>query len=209
MIFQGAKFCSHCGARVTRSEIEGTATRCCPRCKENMQSVTLGKTGLRECARCEGLWLDKASFEHICVNAEEQSAVLGAAGPLLTDYSGNVEKEIRYLPCPACARLMNRVNFAHCSHVIVDVCMQHGTWFDKDELRRIVEFIRGGGIDKARAIEIEELKRQRQQLASARTSTAMDASPEWHYSMGWPGRDYDLVDVGVSAAAMVIRSLFK
>ena len=34
---------------------------------------------------------------------------------------------------------MNRVQFANCSHVIVDVCKPHGTWFDRDELRRIVE----------------------------------------------------------------------
>ena len=45
---------------------------------------------------------------------------------------------------------MNRVNFAKCSDVIVDVCKGHGTWFDKDELRQIVEFIRGGGMEQSR-----------------------------------------------------------
>ena len=47
----------------------------------------------------------------------------------------------------------NRINFAKCSGVIVDVCKGHGTWFDRDELTRIVEFIRGGGLDAARAKE--------------------------------------------------------
>ena len=46
---------------------------------------------------------------------------------------------------------MNRVNFARCSGVIVDICKQHGTWFDRDELSRIVEFIHGGGLNASRA----------------------------------------------------------
>ena len=35
---------------------------------------------------------------------------------------------------------MNRVNLARCSGVIVDICRAHGTWFDREELSRIVEF---------------------------------------------------------------------
>ena len=61
---------------------------------------------------------------------------------------------------------MNRVNFAKCSGVIVDVCKGHGTWFDRDELSQIVEFVRGGGLDVSRSrekAEIEEARRQLQQ----------------------------------------------
>jgi hypothetical protein len=32
---------------------------------------------------------------------------------------------------------MNRVNFAEYSGVVVDVCREHGTWFDADERQRI------------------------------------------------------------------------
>jgi hypothetical protein len=105
---------------------------------------------------------------------------------------------------------MNRVNFARCSGVIVDVCRLHGTWFDRDELRHIVEFIRGGGLDKARVIEIEELKRQRQQLESARSATATDmSSGGWNHSAGWPGRNYGLVNIGVSAAVDALFDMFS
>jgi Zn-finger nucleic acid-binding protein len=55
---------------------------------------------------------------------------------------------------------MHRVNFGRCSSVVVDVCKTHGTWFDRDELRRVVEFIRAGGLDKARAKEFADLKEQ-------------------------------------------------
>jgi Zn-finger nucleic acid-binding protein len=63
---------------------------------------------------------------------------------------------------------MNRVNFAHCSHVIVDVCKAHGTWFDKDELRRTVEFIRAGGLEKARDQELQQIKDEQWKLEAAR-----------------------------------------
>jgi Zn-finger nucleic acid-binding protein len=62
---------------------------------------------------------------------------------------------------------MNRVNFAQCSSVIVDVCRAHGTWFDRDELRRIVEFIRAGGLEKAKARENASLEEERRRLKRA------------------------------------------
>src|SRR5262249_9204794 len=150
---QGAKFCSHCGAKVEHPEATTTTRRSCPCCRVPMESIVLGKTRLLECTKCEGLWADTATLEQICADREQQTAVLGMPATLPDDPPGNIEA-IRYRPCPVCGDLMNRVNFAQCSHVIVDVCRAHGTWFDKDELRRIVEFIRLGGMDKVRAQQI-------------------------------------------------------
>jgi hypothetical protein len=79
---------------------------------------------------------------------------------------------------------MHRVNFARCSAVIVDVCKPHGTWFDKDELRRIVEFIRAGGFDKARGAEIAELENQRRRLETARASAAIGNAPTYSSRSG-------------------------
>jgi Zn-finger nucleic acid-binding protein len=59
---------------------------------------------------------------------------------------------------------MNRINFARFSGVIVDVCKGHGTWFDRDELSRIVEFIHDGGLDAARIKEKTELEEERRRL---------------------------------------------
>src|SRR5258705_13880277 len=63
---------------------------------------------------------------------------------------------------------MNRINFARCSGVIVDVCKGHGTWFDRDELSRIVEFIRGGGLEAARDKEKAQLEEARRELEAER-----------------------------------------
>ena len=72
--------------------------------------------------------------------------------------------KVRYFPCPQCGQLMNRMNFARCSGVIVDVCRGHGSWFDRDELRAIIEFIRAGGLQLSRQKEKFEIESERKQL---------------------------------------------
>ena len=127
-----------------------------------MISVTIGATPMFECEKCFGLWLDVASFEKICSDREQQSAVLGMASHAAT--AANATSKVSYVPCPECAQLMNRMNFARCSGVIVDICKQHGTWFDCDELSRIVEFISDGGLNTARAKERIQIDEERAKL---------------------------------------------
>jgi Zn-finger nucleic acid-binding protein len=202
MVFAGAKFCSHCGAAIAREEIPAAKVQRCPHCRIPMESVLIGNTNLRECSQCQGIWADADSLQRICADREQQAAVLGTASPVPVN-AGSIEKNIRYVPCPVCTKLMNRVMFAHCSGVVVDVCKAHGTWFDKDELRRIVEFIRAGGIDAARADEIQELERKRRELRAAQMAGSWDSNIE-------PRRAYyDGAHNGIaSAAANLITSFF-
>ena len=72
---------------------------------------------------------------------------------------------------------MNRINFARCSGVIVDVCKGHGTWFDRDELSRIIEFIRAGGLESSRAREKEEIKQERMRLLEQQRLAAAEPLP--------------------------------
>ena len=163
MLFIGNKHCPHCGAAATLAEPAALSVLKCPRCAIDMKSVTIGNAPVRECNRCEGLWLDAQVFQLICADREHQSVILGDAfnqpKPSLAH-----EAQVRYIPCPHCRQLMNRVNFAKCSDVIVDVCKGHGTWFDRDELRQIVEFIRGGGMDRSREKLRHEIEFQREKF---------------------------------------------
>jgi Zn-finger nucleic acid-binding protein len=70
---------------------------------------------------------------------------------------------------------MNRQNFARVSGVLIDVCKGHGVWFNQGELRRIVEFIRAGGMDKARAREKADLQDQRDRLRQAELDARLAA----------------------------------
>ena len=204
MMFVGEKFCSHCGARADRVETAAAKPELCPRCRVEMNAVVVGGSNLRECPRCEGIWADADTLHQICEDKEKQSAVLGVAAHVAAADTVELEANIHYIPCPVCGELMNRVNFAHCSHVIVNVCAKHGTWFDRDELRRMVEFIRAGGLENARAQEIADLDRERR-------------AAEWHAAAGnldfgstfSPGRKYDLLNLGISAAAGFLSALIR
>lgn len=201
MIFAGAKFCSHCGAKVERGEAAVSATRLCPRCQVGMESVVIGKANLTECPRCEGVWVDAATLQQICADRDEQAAVLGMPSAVQNSDPGGLETSIHYVPCPVCKQLMNRVNFANCSHVIVDVCSRDGTWFDKDELRRIVEFIRGGGLEQSREREIHELEQRQRELRATEVPGAWDTTTG---SLGSYNADRH---TGISFAASVLKSL--
>src|SRR5437588_2419480 len=166
MMFLGSKHCPHCGAAAVDATSAELSVLKCPRCKINMSSVKIGGEAMRECERCGGLWLDVATFDRICANREEQSAMLGGASLTAAHHLElNADAlRISYVPCPQCGQLMNRINFARCSGVIVDVCKGHGTWFDASELREIVEFIRGGGLEVSREREKRDIAFEREEL---------------------------------------------
>jgi Zn-finger nucleic acid-binding protein len=174
MMFVGDRHCPRCGALPAREEIETEAVRrSCPRCRAEMASVAIGAAMMRECARCGGLWVSVAAFEQICADREQQSAVLSAASPHSAGAGDHPEQgKVRYVPCPECRQLMNRVNFAHCSGVVIDICKGHGTWFDRDELSEIVDFIHAGGLEAARAKEKQQLAEERRLLRQEQRACA-------------------------------------
>jgi Zn-finger nucleic acid-binding protein len=165
-----------------------------------MEAVVIGGSKMRECPHCEGIWTDAETLQQICTDREKQAAVLGLASQLPPNEEAEIEDHIRYLPCPVCGELMNRVNFANFSNVIVNVCRQHGTWFDRDELRRIVEFIRAGGMDRARAREMANLEEDRR---LARVDSLLSKQPisPLYDEEGWHS--------GVSAVANMLIHLLR
>lgn len=161
-MFVGSKHCQRCGAAAAATTPVASVEKKCPRCKGEMQIKILGGQHLLECPGCLGLWLDVPTFERICAEREQQAAVLGAAS--LSNAPPTGTEKVSYIPCPECRQLMNRANFARCSGVIVDLCKKHGIWFDRDELSRIIEFIKDGGLDAARSKEKMQLEEERRQL---------------------------------------------
>lgn len=182
-IFKGAKHCSHCGTLVEEAQAQGPSELKCPRCGVNLLSVKVGTANLGECERCGGTWVDGRTFERLVAEKDQQSLVLAATLPGFGPKTGHAHLD-RYWPCPVCQRLMNRVNFAHISGVVLDACRTDGVWFDADELRQIVEFIRSGGLEKARASDQAEQDRLRATLklppdAQLSYSLPEDDSHEW------------------------------
>ena len=203
MMFIGSKHCPHCGVASVQPIAAALSVLKCARCGVDMASIAIGSENMRECDRCGGLWLEVAAFESICDNREEQSAVLGGATPVPAHPLTNNEPEVRYVPCPQCRQLMNRINFAHCSGVIVDVCKGHGTWFDRDELSQIIQFIRAGGLGIAREKEKREIQYEREQLRAEQLA----ASPRPGAFVRFASQDERIE--GLSAARGLLKFLLN
>ncbi len=163
LMFLGSKFCGHCGAIAAPVEVSiDEPRRRCPRCDGNLEDLQIGETRLFACVNCDGLWIGGATFEDICADAEKRSVVLGFFDK--REKGAHASTKVTYVPCPECGQLMNRSNFARASGVIVDICKQHGVWFDADELPAIVEFIQNGGMELARQREKNEIEQARVKL---------------------------------------------
>jgi Zn-finger nucleic acid-binding protein len=181
-MFDGAKFCPGCGVERARSVDLSAAALTCPGCKGTMALLHVGTTELFECAACEGLWVDAGTFERLCTNADDQAAVLH-------QFSTPGEEKttpVRYRKCVRCTEMMNRVNFGRLSGVVVDACRGHGTYLDAGELHRIVAFIRSGGLDRARAAQLEELKeRERRAVAAEERAARERGRSDTHSIVSW------------------------
>jgi Zn-finger nucleic acid-binding protein len=168
LMFDGTAFCPGCGARRARAETGGAAAQC-PDCTRPMRQLNVGATALLECDGCDGIWVDGETFEALCADREAQAAVLH-------QYADRSEpsRRVKYRPCVRCGKMMNRVNFARISGVVVDVCKGHGTFLDPGELHAIVRFIHGGGLERARSRQLEELREQEKRALEAERRLARD-----------------------------------
>lgn len=180
-----ASHCPRCGAEISRHE-DAPTDLACPVCKDKLLHSSVGDAHLDQCHACGGVWVAQKEFERIAGDRAERGGVLGALpgeGP-----RGAIRgEEIRYRPCAQCGKFMNRVNYARSSGVILDVCKDHGLWFDRDELRRVLEFIEGGGLDKSREREIRELdEKRRGAVPEAPASILMADASQAHCFEGSP-----------------------
>lgn len=198
-MFDGAVYCPSCGARRARAE-GGARQAPCPACKGAMRELAIGDTALLECARCHGTWVDAKTFEHICASQDAQAAVLhrwshepSRSAGQTTRAGGSGAKppkeiDVRYRKCVACGTMMNRMNFGRLSGTIVDVCRGHGTYLDRGELHAVVRFIEGGGLDRARERQLEDLKEQEQRLRQAQLARPASAAADFDYE-SWTRTD--------------------
>jgi Zn-finger nucleic acid-binding protein len=183
LMFVGSKHCSHCGIKVVQTNVVSEEKLGdCPRCKIKLKILQVGETSLCECEKCGGLWVDVETFEEVCANHEKQAQVLNSIEQ--NPAHRNLAK-IQYVPCPDCKNLMNRNNFANSSGVIVDICKLHGVWFDAEELPKIIEFIRKGGLDRQRQKEKLQIEEQRKILIEQQSKLARENARFNQNETGW------------------------
>jgi len=143
--FVGMRHCPACGAALKPQEPpDESVALSCPVCSGPLRPIRLDAHPLRECERCDGRWMDNRTFRAFCDVRWRRAKAL--ARPLrLIEFPRDLP--VVYLPCPVCRSLMNRVHFARDSGVVLDVCREHGAWFGRGELQRVMDYIDAGGFN--------------------------------------------------------------
>jgi Zn-finger nucleic acid-binding protein len=134
----------------------------CPRCHKPLEAAAGDDARLHECPHCGGHFVAKDVLAELLVRAE-------VSGPFAEPTKSAIPalEQVRYVSCPLCHSSMNRMNFGRVSGVIVDVCKQHGTWFDGGELTRVIAFAANGGLAKTRAREAADKKQEQKDREKA------------------------------------------
>jgi Zn-finger nucleic acid-binding protein len=203
-----ARFCHHCGIGLTPELAAGDDTELlCPACSGDrpLTSRRLGaeQVTVLECGRCAGCWLGPEAFRLLAERARKEA--LAEGGPVGraravsgSDVPPRVQRGPLYRPCVVCGKLMNRRNYGGSSGVIVDICRDHGTWYDADELARILAWLRAGGTPRpARARPTDSLSPEiaarlralEMEREAARSGSFLGVLGLLGGLIGWPPRE--------------------
>lgn len=191
-----ARFCHGCGTAV--APVGGMAeasSKACPACggARLLVSRSLGDAGVTvlECPSCAGLWLGVEAFRLLESGARSGATSWrpGKAAP--STAAEAAAQAVAYRRCCECGTLMNRQNYGRKSGVVIDTCAEHGLWFDRDELARILAWVRDGGLTRAESLAREEAATVQRGARPAVMGPLLDDRP-----MGWAPRR-SLLDIGV------------
>jgi Zn-finger nucleic acid-binding protein len=109
----------------------------CPHCGKRLFGVKVQEVELAGCGGCGGIWVDNASSRSVL--AKPQKIFADMAERAAENARGRFVRSERPT-CPECPAILDHVD-AH--GIELDVCTDHGTWFDAHELDRLINTLRG------------------------------------------------------------------
>ncbi len=145
--------------------------RICPRCDIPLKTIDLKVDGtflIERCETCMGLFFDPNELEALLEKSVENVFDINykQINTVNKELSGR-RREVQYIKCPVCRKLMNRMNFGTKSGVIVDRCKDHGVWLDSGELKHLLEWRKAGGALLSQQREQEKAREQRRKERQA------------------------------------------
>ncbi|MBP9088384.1 MAG: zf-TFIIB domain-containing protein [Kofleriaceae bacterium] len=181
LVYVGHATCPHCHATFGSSaSVPAIAARArsCPRCQSLLTSTQVAGGALDNCGACGGSYVEHSVLETLLHdvqrNSFEHAEALACAAP--QRMAPPTTPPTGYVKCPDCRTIMNRRQFAHGAGVVIDGCKGHGTFFDAGELRKVVDFMKSGGLVKAAHVEQQRQAAMQREAARART-TLLASSP--------------------------------
>jgi Zn-finger nucleic acid-binding protein len=149
--------CQYCGVRndvdlqnkQDYTVVVQESERLCPHCRIPLQIIDLKVKGdfyIERCQTCFGLFFVPGEIEALLDSSVSEGTNIN--WQLLDNINQErypIDHKVKYLKCPVCQVLMNRVNFGYRSGVVVNRCMKHGVWLDSGEITHLLEWKKAGG----------------------------------------------------------------
>jgi Zn-finger nucleic acid-binding protein len=109
----------------------------CPRCRKRLFTATVKDVELSACGGCGGIWIGNESARRVLADPEPIFAEMATrAGNNAQARATEAGERI----CPACPAVLDK---SRVHGIDLDVCPDHGTWFDAYELSSLVRVLSG------------------------------------------------------------------
>ena len=136
----------------------------CPACQNPLEHRVAGRFKLHVCPDCGGMWFVPGGLEAVLAASENDPLSELQADLMMALGDGDNVARVGaggggYRRCPVCDQFMGRKNWRHVSGVMVDCCMNHGTWLDGGRYLRLLAFERKGGAGRENAFLDREVRR--------------------------------------------------
>lgn len=111
----------------------------CPACLAPLQRAS-SRWEVLACLACGGVWTDRTASLRITSTVDRELVTIAKEAAKLAKDTDSTFERISDIEtktgrkCPMCG---DTLACLRSGNVAIDVCAQHGTWFDKDELGRL------------------------------------------------------------------------
>jgi Zn-finger nucleic acid-binding protein len=119
----------------------------CPHCRKRLVGVEVDGATLHGCGGCGGIWVDNASARKVLSTPVQTFTVLAQRA------AKNAKGGARQ-PRPTCAACPAILDKVRVHGIELDICQDHGTWFDALELSRLTSVLRGEALPGAVASQV-------------------------------------------------------
>ena len=143
------KKCVHCGKEIQDSiQRDRRISVKCPICEIDTEIIQFSGIELDYCYKCGGIWFDKGETK-IFHNALSDKTLCEEMKIYIEGLSGQrrISERPTYLKCPICFMIMSHRRFADVTDIILDRCVDHGTWAEKEDLLSIIDIVDSDKID--------------------------------------------------------------
>ena len=138
--------CVYCGGSPEK-DAPGFRAPLCLSCKGVMKSHPDYEKAVLQCKHCKSLWFGVGVLERMLAELEVEVELRTSNDPDMPPVVPPKRKPqpVEYRRCPSCDMPMKRENYKRISGIIIDRCLQHGTYLDGGELEALMEFMKAGG----------------------------------------------------------------